>query len=219
MPSPRWTIAGTCIRGTIEVPNLSGSEYGRGPLSDLGVVMRTLIAIDPGNDTGWSLWILSFADTGPVAHLSACGLGKVPVGLWFGEVSILIEVPQVYPEMPVPAKDLITLAMNAGRHVEAVRTARRAMGLHEPKAYGVYPARWKGQVRKEAHHAQMRKALPASDLRTMDTSVAAYPTGKRHNVLDAVALGHWAIERIIALHTRGADYVLRASCDYVFPDL
>lgn len=165
-----------------------------------------LLAIDPGNEAGWSAW---YSRVGGAYELLACGCG-VPDGhmdlLGRGLPSVVLsEIPRV--NEGVDPQRIITLAMNAGRRVQA---APRMIGA---PVYGVLPRTWKGTLDKVRHHRAIKAELlgqhPAS------FSVAAEAEKKvraslAHNMWDAVGLGLWGVKRIAQLKTFS---------DYVFPEL
>lgn len=126
-----------------------------------------LLAIDPGRDTGWSIWYQG--------ALVSAGLGLAPRQLYD---EVVIEVPEVYPGGPkVDPNDLITLAVLVGRYVERYNTV----------SYLVKPKRWKGQVPKEIHHRRLRAAIPG-----IDKHLVGIRETLKHNVLDAIGIGQWA---------------------------
>lgn len=154
-----------------------------------------ILAIDPGKDSGWSVWS-STGDT----RLLGCGLGLPPP---LNASVICIEIPQVYKDSQVDPATLIVLAMDVGRRLEGAFLLGSAQ-----EAFGFRPATWKKQIAKEPHHEFVRRSLSIADL-----SIAEHmqcPKGKQHNVWDAIALGQWVC------HRRG---LLRTLSDYVFRPL
>ncbi len=138
--------------------------------------MWRVLSIDPGNDTGWSYW--------EDGRLTGCGLGSPP---WEGMAPdvVVIEVPEIYPGGP-HARDLIVLAMNAGRHIQ------RVWYLGAP-CLGVYPAQWKGQNKKTVHHGRVKAAIGPMNLAYAESRLIGLAESKKHNVWDGIALGHWTI--------------------------
>jgi hypothetical protein len=173
--------------------------------------MLNLLAIDPGNDAGWSYWNIRDRE------FMTCGLGKPPIRdragyLMLNPDILVIEIPQVYPEgagKPVPPEDLIVLALNAGRHVERVT---EALGLDIP-AYGFLPATWKRQQKKASHHERVRQEIGSHNplmRKRAETLAAQVPKSKAHNVWDGIALGWWALPRVDAgVIVTFADYTFK----------
>lgn len=132
--------------------------------------MRTL-AIDPGRDNGWSI----YSDR----WLVDCGLGDPPLGIYS---FIVAERPQIYERGDVDPNDIVTLAIRLGRQLG--RFPESPIGL-------VLPAKWKGQVPKPIHNRRVLDALsPAEEKVYLACGVSE---SKRHNVIDAIGLGKWAL--------------------------
>lgn len=138
----------------------------------LGTRVFDLLAIDPGQHAGWAL----FADT----RLAACGLGS-PLAEHVRRV--VIELPQVYPRHPVPPNDLITLAFLAGRYA----------GASAGEVFTVSPHQWKGNLPKDVCAARVRARLSPEERAVVDA--VDVPEKQRHNVLDAVGIGLFALNR------------------------
>lgn len=141
-----------------------------------------LLAIDPGADSGWA----RFGDDGA---LVACGLndGAMDAGI----TRIYIERPMIYPggRQQARPRDIITLALRAGDWAGWLR------GFVGVQAEYVEPAEWKGQVRKDIHHARIWARLsPAEQAIAADAAKGIAPS-KRHNMLDAIGIGLHAIGR------------------------
>lgn len=141
------------------------------------------VTIDPGNDTGWALW--------EAGALAACGLGD-PRSSALHVVEhvddVWIEEPVIYPHSKARPNDIKALAM----------TAARWGAIYELCAVDVHfvePARWKGQLPKDVCHARSWGKLQPNERAIVDKAVRGMAPSKRHNVLDAVAIGVWVLKR------------------------
>jgi hypothetical protein len=146
-----------------------------------------LLTIDPGADSGWAY----FSST---IEITACGLVYEPSRVWVGlphPQRVVIERPAIYAHGRQKARpaDVITLALRAGEWAGFCR----AEGLPRPEY--VEPAEWKGQVGKDVCHARAWARLSERERSRVDAAVRGLSPGVRHNVLDAVALGLWAVQR------------------------
>lgn len=135
-----------------------------------------LLAIDPGTNTGWAVF------GGRAGWLLACGIGEPPIDSTAARV--VIELPQVYPSHPVPPNDLVTLAFLAGRY------AGRPAG----EVFTVFPHEWKGNLPKEVCAARVRARLSEDERAVIDA--CDVPKGQKHNVLDAIGIGLFALRRM-----------------------
>jgi hypothetical protein len=101
------------------------------------------------------------------------------------QAHLFCELPQSYTlaQQKGSQNDLIEVAVSVGAIVGAT-SADTTVTL-------VTPAEWKGQLPKDVHHARIAKHITP----TMRAHVEAYPKHLQHNVLDAIALGLWALER------------------------
>ena len=176
--------------------------------------MFRVTSIDPGDDTGWAFW-----EDGRVA---AAGLGAPPSFSATPDL-ILIEVPMVYPGGPkVDPNDLVKLALTAGRQVERLRLLEsiRNLGAKAPPAFAVYPRTWKGTLDKLVMVRRIQAMVGPSNNADVEAFLAAakVPAGKRHNVWDAVGLGHWAITNAMngAKLGKGPMETLKSLKDYEF---
>ena len=145
-----------------------------------------LLAIDPGTDCGWSL----FVET----RLVACGLGD-PRHSTAHRVKdierVVIERPFVYPKSPVDPNDIIALALKAGEWAGHYRSWSEIVY--------VFPWQWKGSVPKPIHHQRIRAKLSEQELKVLrlakrDT-LHAVQKSKVHNVVDAIGLGLFGVGR------------------------
>jgi len=136
--------------------------------------------IDPGTCSGYAYF--------EKAVLIACGIftsdGVRPSAT--GVEFVVIERPQVYPQNPVPANDLVTLSILVGRLTEFYSSP-------VCKVEHVLPRAWKGQLPKEVCWA--RAAAKLSMAETLIVEQAKLPRSSVHNMRDAVALGIWHSDR------------------------
>lgn len=152
------------------------------------------LAIDPGAKLcGWA----SFADI----ELVKCGLVRgetlkelhtdAVCQIAFGpRTRVVVEKPRVYPvrAMKGDANDLVTIAFAAGVVVGAA-----AERIDEFQS--AWPSEWKGSVPKQIHVKRTLAALTADERKTYERCVADAPVSLRHNCLDAIGLGLWAVGR------------------------
>jgi hypothetical protein len=139
----------------------------------------TLLAIDPGEDTGLAF----FRDT---VLIKAWGL-HVPADTCLSDLRLrgmvetcIVERPRFYPgKSKVDANDLIVLALRAGMLAQAVQA---------PTTRFVEPSVWKGQLPKNVCHNRIRAILTPVEL-------AVLAPVKDHNVWDAVGIGLFGVGR------------------------
>jgi len=147
----------------------------------------TLLAIDPGTDTGWAVFVDS--------RLTSCGLGLPPVGPWDWDV-VVAERPKLRTK--ATAESVVTLAINLGEHIGRLR-ALASIG----RLVLVAPEQWKAQITKAAHHPRIWSRLDAAEQRIVDVAFASAPgrngmaPSKRHNVLDAIGIGLYQTGRYV----------------------
>lgn len=138
-----------------------------------------LIAIDPGKTTGWAFFCQK--------KLVKCGVtkGSPPAlpALGLTTFEAIIEKPQTYPMSPVDSNDLITLGILVGEWKEYLYR-------HGAKVELVLPTTWKGAVPKPIHGKRVLASL-------LKEEKAVLPKAKKHdhNMIDAVGLGLWKLER------------------------
>lgn len=147
----------------------------------------TIVAIDPGIDTGWATFERRAGDA---FVLVDCGLGD-PREVYEGYhnlVNIVIEKPQVYraAQSKGDPNDLITLAIRVGEYKEFFQHRADRVDL-------VTPAVWKGQVPKPVHHRRIDSKLTTEE--RMVVGMAKVSEAKKHNVWDAVGLGLFYLGR------------------------
>lgn len=137
------------------------------------------LSIDPGRKgTGWALW------SAFEAELLACGLHEPPCE---GVTRVVVEMPQTYPNSPVPYQDLVGLAFLAGRYI-----GRCQANSGPVDAVWVYPHAWKGNLPKSVCEGRIRKRLSAAELKIVENCERLVPKGLMNNVFDAVGIGLYA---------------------------
>ncbi len=144
------------------------------------------LCIDPGSKlVAWALWGERFLkDCGLVrgatfdALLMQCH--KMPQD--FGH--LVIEKPVVYPRSKGDPNDLISISLVAG--AVAGWFGRGAT------AEFVTPRTWKGNVPKDIHNLRVQRKLTMEERELLHR---IKPASLRHNVIDAIGIGMWKIER------------------------
>lgn len=161
-----------------------------------------ILAIDPGENTGWALF--DWHATLSPFNLIACGIGHPPFGV---AQKVFIEMPQFYPRGHKRPNDLIKLAFTAGRLVGAsgvVEMGGPSSGFPTGNGYEVIyflPHEWKGNLPKETCNNRARMRLQPDELAVLgacENVILTYGGGGKsvlHNVLDAIGIGLFAVGR------------------------
>jgi hypothetical protein len=142
-----------------------------------------LLAIDPGNDTGWALFDSQ-------RRLTGCGLGEPKVTVDPDEV--IIECPVLRPREKNP-NSILKVARNAGEWAGRFDRAGKVRYLS--------PNDWKGSTPKDISNARTWAKLDSLEQGIVDEAFRAHPgragmaPSKRHNVLDAIGLGLHGVGR------------------------
>ncbi len=137
--------------------------------------------LDPGKDGAFAHWKM-----GKLNHA-----GMLDSGEWREEPPyelLIAEQPVIYPNSPVPPSDVVTLALTAGAQAEKISQGGKILW--------VTAREWKGQIPKAVHHKRAIGALSGAEMAYLELWLSTIPESKRHNVIDAVALGLWALDRI-----------------------
>lgn len=146
---------------------------------------RILLAVDPGESPGLCVVArgeVHFAGQDPDAARAV--IVALPGA---ARVITLIEKPVIRPGGKSRPNDQITLALAGGC------LALRACPWAE-RVEGVEPVRWKGSLKKEVHHAQIRKVLARGVGSPLGLSwLRAWDLAPVHDVRDAIALAHWRL--------------------------
>lgn len=156
---------------------------------------RITIAIDPGEDTGWSKW-----DDGSLVGAGLCQPFEYPelpfvIGLPEEPPDLIIENPEDYGSSRItdPNK-LITLGRKVGELGGIYRAYYHLKG-RQFVYVTVWPKKWKGQVPKEIHHDRHLPKLRQEEKSVLSAAFAQITNSKRHNVKDAICLGLWRLKR------------------------
>lgn len=151
------------------------------------------LAIDPGNDTGWALF-RSYTE------IVACGLGDPRLAPWADATPrqvgpVIIEKPVIYPNrnMKGDPNDILKLAIGVGEYKEFFQRRGSRVALVEPRS-------WKGSIPKDVHHARVWGELSPSAQAVVSEFAKDVAPSKRHNLLDAVALGRGSFRFNLWLH-------------------
>ncbi len=144
-----------------------------------------LLAIDPGVTTGWALYSNG-------NQLLGCGLDDPQQCRWLVVSAlsrVVIEQPRIYPGGRTKSpNDVLSVAVNAGEW--AGRFKQQGCAIEY-----VTPSTWKGQVKKDISHARIWAKLWVGEQQIVDAAGKGMPASKRHNMLDAVGIGLWAVDR------------------------
>ncbi len=155
-----------------------------------------LLSIDPGKLlVGWALFDNNDS-------LVRCGLVRsdcIEDMAWELEVfnsslrhadqvadELIIEVPQIYPQRAQKGdpNDCIDVALVAGMS---------AMLYYNDETVFVRPKEWKGQRPKDIDNAYTLKCLEPAELKVYEE--VACIASLRHNILDAIGIGLWKLNR------------------------
>lgn len=156
-----------------------------------------VFAVDPGwNVTGWA-WFVN-------KKLEACGIVKVDGDLgdfifnlqnvradlspiFAGAPCVVVEVPLIRPERVERAEpnDLMKLALVAGAAAAVMDSPANTRTVH--------PSSWKGGRPKKVDNPYTLGLLSKAESAIYKEAEA--PASLRHNMIDAIGLGLWALRR------------------------
>jgi hypothetical protein len=143
-----------------------------------------LLAIDPGTVTGWALFSSN--------KLLACGLNDPSACRWHVPSAfskVVIERPKIYPGGRTKnPNDVLSVAVNAGEWGGRYKQQGCEVQYVEPSG-------WKGQTPKEIQHRRDWARLSAEEQAVVSAAGKTMPASKRHNMLDAVGIGLWAVRK------------------------
>lgn len=138
--------------------------------------MGRLVAIDPGNNSGLSLW-----QDGRL--ISAYLLQDHAPSIHCVDTETVVEIPRIYPNGKGKGNpnDLISVTWIAGRLSAFCLSPIR-----------VFPHDWKGQTPPEILERRILDLLSPEELR----NIKSCPAGLMHNVTDAIGIGLWHLGRM-----------------------
>lgn len=150
-------------------------------------VNSRILAIDPGEKTGWAILYDGRLTCSGLVKLGEFNehidpKGDFPVGPLAGGYSLIIEMPEVYPGGKVDPNDMIQLAVKVGR-------TRSYFG--SCPADWIRPKSWKGQVPKPIHNKRVLSWLSPVESQIANKTLESLAAGVRDNVIDAIGLGIW----------------------------
>lgn len=144
-----------------------------------------LLAIDPGADSGWAIFFGGM--------LIACGLGHEPSPAPpTGFPQVIIEHPVIYPGGRTrDPNSIVKLAVDAGEWAGRYRSKGANIRF-------VLPRDWKGTIDDEVCNRRALERLDDGEKQAYEDAVRAQriPSKKRHNVLNAIGIGLFAIGRL-----------------------
>lgn len=142
-----------------------------------------LLAIDPGQRTGWAFFALLSAPAG--LRLLEAGVNRPIERAWpmmkvDHKTIVVIEKPVIYPGSQARPADIMKLRGVAAQYEERFHMAGKVQ-LVEPRA-------WKGTIDGDIFLRRIEAAMTEYE----QAVLAAYKGGYRHNAVDAIGLGKWA---------------------------
>ncbi len=156
--------------------------------------MGTLLAIDPGkHQCAWALF--------EKCELSRCDLhtpGQFALNVFPCLDEVIIEIPKVYPPRSRDGGPMRSRRVDPNDLIDVTFTAGVVTGIVYEKTKGptitnVRPYEWKGQRPKKVDNAFTFKLLYDRERQLIEQSKV--PKSKRHNLLDAIGIGLWRLDR------------------------
>lgn len=146
-----------------------------------------LLSIDPATKDGRVGWALFDSNT-----LTACGRGAPPTNRLTAVTEAVIEHPVIYPHGRTPnPNSIVKLAVSAGEMAGVLMANGISVRYVEPRA-------WKGTLDPNTCCRRAWGRLGATE-RVLAAPFEPEPTGDikgtKHNVLDAIGLGLFAVGR------------------------
>lgn len=151
----------------------------------------SLVSIDPGvRPLGWALWsrdaLVNAGCSRAPAHVpieTALEIHRDNLGWAVRGSAVAIESMVYRPKDSTP-QDLID--------VQTIGLGVAGMGA----AITLYRASdWKGTIPKTIHHERIRAVLSAAERAVLDRALSIVPRGNRKEVLDAVGIGCYHLNR------------------------
>lgn len=146
-----------------------------------------LLAIDPGVSSGFAVFDINL-------KLVTCGLSN-PRKFRTNQAPfdrVVIEHPMIYPHGRTPdPNSIVKLAANAGEWAGRFGDYSK----EESNVRYVFPRDWKGTINPDVCNQRVWSALELDEQNTVDLCCKGMAPSKRHNVLDAIGIGLFAINR------------------------
>lgn len=146
--------------------------------------MTSLLGVDPGETTGFALFIKS-----TLVNAGWCSFEDFIADPPFKPDDVVIEIPKWRPHSNEDIDDLLWLARKAGRIEQHYR--RLGCRVHTP-----WPHEWKGSVPKEIHNQRVLRELGVEELARVAKKPRARKHPYDHNMVDGIGLGLWKLGRI-----------------------
>lgn len=149
-----------------------------GPIQHHHEESMILTAIDPGVCTGWAVFI--------GGQLQSAGVATNPDDVPLPGGTAIIEQPQVYrgSKQKGDPNDLLKLAILVGVYKEKAQRIGARVELTTPH-------KWKGNVPKDIHNERTLARLTEYER----AKLPALPKTQAHNMIDAIGLGLWFLEK------------------------
>lgn len=150
------------------------------------MIRTSLLSVDPGKSMGWAY----FVD----ARLYLCGLwnlakDRFPFPNADAVSSVIIEDQVIYPDEKVKPASVISLAKTAARAADRMRYER---------VEWVKPRTWKCTGDPDVLCVRIVKALSDFERKQYFTAADQIHESHRHDVIDAIGLGLWKLNRFRA---------------------
>lgn len=158
------------------------------------IVVENLIAIDPGNVTGFALFVRGPGENADRNVLTECGITKGRYLPAHGKrYHVAIERPQADDRQtkdgkPIPLTSKMTLAWNAGKQAGWYEAFGHTVGEVEPRA-------WKAQLSKEQCWEQVKIRLTDSERAMVYEARRSIADSYAHNMYDAIGIGMTVLGR------------------------
>jgi hypothetical protein len=142
----------------------------------------SIICVDPGKKAGWAAF--------EGQKLKLCCLWAyepLEIHTWSRATHFLVERPVIYPRSKARPRDIITLALLAGR-------AAAVLGWE--RVVWVEPRKWKGTIDPDAMTIRIIKALTDEERAIYFAAADKVAESYRHNIADAIGIGLWKLGRL-----------------------
>jgi hypothetical protein len=137
----------------------------------------SLLAIDPGAKTGYAV----FYD-GKLALTGVFEPGDISKNLGSEFDLVAIENPVIYPHSKANPNSILKLARVVGRYEQYFQACRQRL---------VEPRDWKGTINGDIMVARILNQMTTPE----SLVFLKYQGGYKHNAVDAIGLGKWAMRQ------------------------